>query len=64
MNCLQDRKTFDKLYKLMDLVIKACNTPKLNLKNSPPFILDIIPDTFTQLIGNFLSLKTPVLFRK
>ncbi|GMT07863.1 hypothetical protein PENTCL1PPCAC_30037, partial [Pristionchus entomophagus] len=48
-----DRKTFDKLYKLMDLVIKACNTPKLNLKNSPPFILDIIPDTFTQLIAIF-----------
>ncbi|KAF8355552.1 sli-1 [Pristionchus pacificus] len=50
---VSDRKTFDKLYKLMDLVIKACNTPKLNLKNSPPFILDIIPDTFTQLIAIF-----------
>ncbi|GMR60236.1 hypothetical protein PMAYCL1PPCAC_30431, partial [Pristionchus mayeri] len=50
---VSDRKTFDKLYKLMDMAIKACNTPKLNLKNSPPFILDIIPDTFTQLIAIF-----------
>ncbi|GMT35276.1 hypothetical protein PFISCL1PPCAC_26573, partial [Pristionchus fissidentatus] len=56
-----DRKQFDKLYKLMDLVIKSCNSPKLNLKNSPPFILDIIPDTFTQLIAIFT--RDPNLMR-
>ena len=30
-------------------VVKLCQSPKLNLKNSPPFILDILPDTYQHL---------------
>ena len=33
----------------MDKVVKLCQHPKMNLKNSPPFILDILPDTYQQL---------------
>lgn len=33
----------------MDNIVKFCQQPRLNLKNSPPFILDILPDTFQTL---------------
>lgn len=33
----------------MDKVVKLCQSPKMNLKNSPPFILDILPDTYQHL---------------
>jgi len=33
----------------MDKVVKLCQHPKMNLKNSPPFILDILPDTYQHL---------------
>ena len=29
--------------------MKLCQHPKMNLKNSPPFILDILPDTYQHL---------------
>lgn len=44
-----DRKTIDKSWKMMDKVVKLCQHPRMNIKNSPPFILDILPDTFQQL---------------
>ncbi|KAG4066336.1 hypothetical protein HA402_000560 [Bradysia odoriphaga] len=44
-----DKKTLDKTWKLMDKVVKLCQQPKMNLKNSPPFILDILPDTYQRL---------------
>ncbi|KAL5275360.1 CBLB family protein [Megaselia abdita] len=44
-----DKKTLDKTWKLMDKVVKLCQQPKMNLKNSPPFILDIVPDTYQRL---------------
>lgn len=44
-----DKKTLDKTWKLMDRVVKLCQQPKMNLKNSPPFILDILPDTYQRL---------------
>ena len=44
-----DRKTIEKSWKLMDKVVKLCQHPKMNLKNSPPFILDILPDTYQHL---------------
>lgn len=44
-----DRKTIEKAYKLMDKVVKLCQHPRMNLKNSPPFILDILPDTYQHL---------------
>ena len=44
-----NRKSIEKTWKLMDKVVKLCQSPKLNLKNSPPFILDILPDTYQHL---------------
>ncbi|XP_046675741.1 E3 ubiquitin-protein ligase CBL-B-B-like isoform X1 [Homalodisca vitripennis] len=44
-----DKKTLDKTWKLMDKVVKLCQHQKMNLKNSPPFILDILPDTYQRL---------------
>lgn len=44
-----DKRTLDKTCKLMDKVVKLCQHPKMNLKNSPPFILDILPDTYQRL---------------
>lgn len=34
-----DKRTIEKTWKLMDKVVKLCQHPKMNLKNSPPFIL-------------------------
>ncbi|XP_013415499.1 E3 ubiquitin-protein ligase CBL-B [Lingula anatina] len=44
-----DKKVIEKVWKLMDKVVKQCQHPKMNLKNSPPFILDILPDTYQHL---------------
>ena len=33
----------------MDKVVKLCQQQRMNLKNSPPFILDILPDTYQHL---------------
>ena len=44
-----DKKTIEKSWKLMDKVVKLCQQPRLVLKNSPPFILDILPDTYEHL---------------
>lgn len=44
-----DRRTIEKTWHLMDKVVKLCQQPKLNLRNSPPFILDILPDTYQHL---------------
>ncbi|KAL3125425.1 hypothetical protein niasHT_009874 [Heterodera trifolii] len=45
----QDRRTVDKCYRAMETVIRLCQQPRLNLKNSPPFILDILPDIYNLL---------------
>lgn len=44
-----DRKTIEKTWKLMDKVVKHCQNQRLCLKNSPPYILDILPDTYQHL---------------
>lgn len=44
-----DKKHMEKSWKSMDRVVKLCQHPKMNLKNSPPFILDILPDTYQHL---------------
>lgn len=44
-----DRKAMERAGKLMDQVVKLCQQPRMNLKNSPPYILDILPDTYQQL---------------
>ena len=44
-----DRRVTERVWKLMDKVVTLCQQPKMNLKNSPPFVLDILPDTFQHL---------------
>ncbi|KAJ8257017.1 hypothetical protein COCON_G00191690, partial [Conger conger] len=44
-----DRRTVEKTWKLMDKVVRLCQNPRLHLKNSPPYILDILPDTYQHL---------------
>lgn len=44
-----DRKTIDKSWKLMEKVNKYCQNSRMHLKNSPPYILDILPDTYQHL---------------
>lgn len=44
-----DKKTIEKTWKLMDKVVKLCQNQRMNLKNSPPYILDILPDTYQHL---------------
>ncbi|KAF7992108.1 hypothetical protein HCN44_001433 [Aphidius gifuensis] len=46
-----DKRSLDKTGKLMDKVVKLCQHQRMNLKNSPPFILDILPDTYQRLRG-------------
>ena len=33
----------------MDRVVKSCQNQRMSLKNSPPYILDILPDTYQHL---------------
>ncbi|KAM4651275.1 E3 ubiquitin-protein ligase CBL [Discoglossus pictus] len=44
-----DRKTVEKCWKLMDKVVRLCQNQRLALKNSPPYILDLLPDTYQHL---------------
>ncbi|XP_065175100.1 E3 ubiquitin-protein ligase CBL-like [Sycon ciliatum] len=44
-----DRRTIEKAWKLMERVVKLCNSPRLNMRSSPPCILDILPDTYSHL---------------
>ncbi|KAF3706812.1 E3 ubiquitin-protein ligase CBL-B [Channa argus] len=44
-----DRRTVEKTWKLMDKVVRQCQNPRLQLKNSPPYILDILPDAYQHL---------------
>ncbi|XP_035290346.1 E3 ubiquitin-protein ligase CBL-B isoform X1 [Anguilla anguilla] len=44
-----DRRTVEKTWKHMDKVVRLCQNPRLQLKNSPPYILDILPDTYQHL---------------
>ncbi|XP_076017360.1 E3 ubiquitin-protein ligase CBL-like [Genypterus blacodes] len=44
-----DKKMVEKCWKLMDKVVHLCQNPKVALKNSPPYILDLLPDTYQHL---------------
>lgn len=43
------KKSLEKTWKLMDRVLHHCQRPRMNLNNSPPFILDILPEIYTHL---------------
>lgn len=44
-----DKKSIEKSWKMMDKVVNLCASRRMNLKNSPPFILDILPETYQHL---------------
>ncbi|KAM9385570.1 E3 ubiquitin-protein ligase CBL-B-B isoform 2-T2 [Pholidichthys leucotaenia] len=44
-----DRRAVEKTWKFMDKVVRLCQNPRLQLKNSPPYILDILPDAYQHL---------------
>lgn len=57
-SCIQDdeprfvfghKRSLEKTWKLMDKVVKCCQRPGMNLNNSPPFILEILPETYQHL---------------
>jgi E3 ubiquitin-protein ligase CBL len=50
-----ERKHFDKVYKLADKSLKYCQSEKMNLTNSPPYIIDILPDICQILNGIYNS---------
>ncbi|KAE9551254.1 hypothetical protein FO519_005538 [Halicephalobus sp. NKZ332] len=60
VNNLEDKKVLEKAYKYMEMVIRSCQQPKLNLKSSPPFILDILP-SMSQLLTQIFSQDPDVL---
>lgn len=51
-----DRRSIEKVWKQMDRIVKYCQMPKMNLKNSPPYMLDILPDlyqTLREVLNNY-----------
>ena len=44
-----EKKSLDRAYREMDKVVRVCQQPRLQLKNSPPYILDILPDMHQHL---------------
>ncbi|XP_043936608.1 E3 ubiquitin-protein ligase CBL-like isoform X2 [Protopterus annectens] len=49
LNVTVDKKTLEKVFKLLDKLRRLCQNPRLQLKNSPPYIIELIPDTFQLL---------------
>lgn len=37
-----DRKLIDKIARILTKIVKLCQRPKMNLKNNPPYIIDIL----------------------
>jgi len=58
-----EKKLFEKTYKLIEKVLKYCQSEKMNLINSPPYIIDIMPDTYNYLnqIFNIYENKLHIL---
>ena len=48
-----DKKYTEKLWKSINKVIDLCQKDNMNLKNSPPFILDLLPDTYYHIVAIF-----------
>ena len=58
-----DKKLFEKLNKLSEKVLKHCQSDRMNLINSPPYIIDILPDIcqVLNIINATYDSKTHVL---
>ncbi|KAA0198461.1 E3 ubiquitin protein ligase CBL [Fasciolopsis buskii] len=51
-----EHRTVESCYKWLDRVVRLCQSPRLNLKNSPPYLLDTIPDIYEKvksIINNY-----------
>lgn len=57
-----EKKTVERAWKLMDKVVNLCANRRMNLKNSPPFILDILPDTYQHLRKIFRNYENSIEF--
>ena len=57
-----DKRTVEKAWKHMDKVVNLCASRRMNLKNSPPFILDILPDTYQHLRKIFKNYESNIAF--
>ncbi|XP_059497355.1 E3 ubiquitin-protein ligase CBL-like isoform X2 [Stegostoma tigrinum] len=44
-----DRRMLEKVHKLLQKLLKLCQNPRLQLKNSPPYLLEILPETCSHL---------------
>ena len=61
-----EKKHFERIYKLVDKIVRYCQSDRMNLINSPPYILDILPDinqTFVSIYSayeNKLHLLTDI----
>lgn len=44
-----DKKKLERLAKQVNTVTGLCKDPNMNLKNSPPFILYVLPQIYQQL---------------
>lgn len=44
-----DKKKLERLAKLVHTVTGLCKEPNMNLKNSPPFILYVLPQIYQHL---------------
>ncbi|XP_072166212.1 uncharacterized protein [Diadema setosum] len=44
-----EKRTLERTWKLMEKVMRLCQYDRMKLKNSPPFILDILPETYHHL---------------
>eukprot|EP00061_Rhincodon_typus_P003494 g20233.t1 len=44
-----DRRVLEKVHKQLQKLVKLCQNPRLQLKNSPPYLLDILPETCSHL---------------
>ena len=48
-NFLIDGKSNERVFRAMEKVIRLCQHEKLQLKNSPPYILEILPELYPLL---------------
>ena len=57
-----DKKTPERTWKLMDKVVNRCANGRMKLKNTPPFIVDILPDIYQHLRSIFNNYDDNVSF--
>ncbi|BHF69309.1 hypothetical protein SprV_0301235300 [Sparganum proliferum] len=44
-----DKKVIDEVYKRLEKLVRLCQHPRLQLRNSPPYLLEILPDMYEKL---------------